>query len=76
MKSNKTNKIPYAIFSGLVGTSLTLGAGNLPAKAVDEIQLSSNHQVIEKMLRREAETVTRSETMYHTDGWIHTDSNI
>lgn len=55
MKLNKKNKIPYAVFSGLVGTSLAVGAGNLSAKTVDDIQLSSNHQVIEKMLMRAAE---------------------
>jgi len=71
MKSNKTKKISYAVFSGLVGTSLTVAAGNLPANgAVEQTQLSSNHQVIEKILGIETKTFTNYP---HSDNDTHTD---
>jgi len=75
MKSNKTKKISYAVFSGLVGTSLTVAAGNLPANgAVEQTQLSSNHQVIEKILGIETKTFT-NRLDYHSDNDTHTDSH-
>jgi hypothetical protein len=78
MKSNKTKNISYAVFSGLVATSVTVAAGNLPANgAVEQTQLSSNHQVIEKILGVETKTKTftdsHSDNDYHSDG--HTDSH-